>query len=282
MESALRIREQWEMAAPGWAKWENIITDWTAPATEAMFSLSEIKYGSRVLDLACGAGGQTFEALNRVGEKGYVVAADISETMLHHIREKAGSMNLRNISLVNSPAEDIDVEPGSFDAVICRLGLMLFVSPERVLSSVNRALKPGGRFAAVVFTEPASNYFMAKPMQILLRHAKKDPPRPGEPGIFAMGNPGKMKDLFTNNGFTDYHEKILGLTLKLPSLEAAFNMMQDAFGAYRAVISDSPESVRRAAWNEVREMINEFNINDRFEAPAKVIVAVGTKPDLLS
>ena len=98
---------------------------------------------------------------------------------------------------------------------------MLFASPVKVLSSVNRGLKPGGKFAAVVFTEPASNYFMARPMQILLKHAKKEPPGTGEPGIFSMGKPGKMKEIFTNNGFTDYNEKVLGLSLMLPSVDTA-------------------------------------------------------------
>jgi SAM-dependent methyltransferase len=276
METATQIREQWEKAAPGWAKWEEAITNWTAPATEAMFSLAGIKPGSRVLDLACGAGGQTIEALKRVGDTGHVVASDISETMLQHVQTKAGSV--KNISLLNSSAEDLKVEPESFDAVICRLGLMLFVSPIKVLSSVNRALKPGGKFAAVVFTGPESNYFMAKPMQILLRHAQKVAPGPGEPGIFSMGIPGKMKQIFADNGFTDYREDLLGLSLRLPSVDIAINMMQDAFGAYRAVISSSPENVRKAAWDEVRQMIGEFEDNSRFEAAAEVIVAVGTKP----
>ncbi len=280
MQTIVSMREQWEKAAPGWAKWEDAITDWISPATKEMFSLAGIGRSSRVLDLACGAGGQTFEALHRVGDKGFVVAADISETMLQYVRRKAGSMHLNNISLVNSPAEDINVEPGSFDAVICRLGLMLFVSPERVLSSVNHALKPGGRFAAVVFTGPASNYFIARPMEILLKHAKKDPPGAGEPGIFAMGKSGKLKEIITENGFTDYREKVLNISLKLPSVDAAFNMMQDAFGAYREVISSSPESVRHAAWNEVRQMISEFEVNGRFEASAEVMVAVGTKQSL--
>jgi ubiquinone/menaquinone biosynthesis C-methylase UbiE len=282
METVSSTREQWEMAAPGWAKWEDIITDWTAPATNAMFSLAGIKPGSRILDLACGAGGQTIEALHRVGNSGYVLASDISETMLSHVRRKAGSLNYKNIGVLNSPAEELNVEPGSFDAAICRLGLMLFASPQKVLSSVMRALKPGGKFAAVVFTGPSSNYFMAKPMRILLRYAQKEPPKPGEPGIFAMSMPGKMKELFADNGFTDYSEQVVNLSLRLPTADTAFNMMQDAFGAYRAVISSSPESVRIAAWNEVRRMIDEFGVNGRFEAPAEVMVAVGVKPGLPS
>jgi hypothetical protein len=55
-------------------------------------------------------------------------------------------------------------------------------------------------------------------------------------------------------------------------------MMQGAFGAYRAVISDRPEAVRVAAWAEVAETLRTFETATGFLAPAEVLVAAGVKP----
>lgn len=55
-------------------------------------------------------------------------------------------------------------------------------------------------------------------------------------------------------------------------------MMQEGFGAYRAVVSDSPESIRAAAWAEVAETLRSFETPTGLVAPAEVLVAAGVKP----
>jgi hypothetical protein len=55
-------------------------------------------------------------------------------------------------------------------------------------------------------------------------------------------------------------------------------MMTEAFGAYRAVISDSPRAVQEAAWAEVAETLKTFETPAGFVGPAEVLVAAGVKP----
>ena len=271
------IRTQWEGAAPGWARWEATVATWVAPATETMLTMAGVDVGARVLDLASGAGSQTFLAARRVGAQGHVVASDIADTMLHHVRENASAAGLANVTTLAGAAEDLDVATESFDAVICRLGLMLFVDPAKALVAMWRALRPGGKVAVVVFTTPAANAFMAHPMQILLRHAGKMPPAPGQPGIFSLGVPGVIERLFADSGFVGVEQRTLVLLLRMPSATQALAMMQEAFGAYRAVVSDRPEAVRVAAWAEVAETLKTFETPTGFIAPAEVLVAAGVK-----
>lgn len=274
------IRQQWEGAAPGWARWEATVAAWMEPATEAMLALADVDTGARVLDLACGAGSQTLDVARRVGVRGSVVASDISKTMLDHVRENALAAGLTNVTTLAGAAEDLDVAAESFDAVICRLGLMLFVEPGRALVAAARALRPEGRVAVVVFTTPAMNPFMAQPMQILLRHARKTPPAPGQPGIFALGNPGVLENLLAGSGFVGIEQRTLEVPLRVPSGAEALTMMQEAFGAYRAVVQDNPESVQAAAWAEVAETLSTFETPTGFVGRAEVLVAAGTKPTL--
>ena len=272
------VREQWERAAPGWAHWEATVAIWMEPASEAMLAMAGVDAGARVLDLASGAGSQTLRAARRVGAQGLVVASDIAETMLQHVQENARAAGLTNVTTLAGAAEDLDVVAESFDAVICRLGLMLFRDPAKALRVARRALRPRGRVGVVVFTMPATNPFMARPMQILLRHAGKPPPAPGQPGIFALGAPGALERLFADNGFVDIERRTVDLTLRMPSTAQALAMMQEAFGAYRGVVSDCPEAVRVAAWAEVAEALRTFEGARGFVAPAEVLVAAGVKP----
>jgi ubiquinone/menaquinone biosynthesis C-methylase UbiE len=272
------IRQQWEGAATGWAHWEATIAAWMEPATEAMLDMAGIDAGARVLDLASGAGSQTLRAAHRVGEHGHVVANDIAETMLHRVHENAHAARLMNVSTLAGAAEDLDLAAESFDAVICRLGLMLFAAPAHALAAARRALKPGGKFAGVVFTTPAANPFMAKPLQILLRHAGKVAPAPGQPGIFALGAPGIMESLLAESSFVDVEQRTFAVPLRMPSAAQTLVMMQDAFGAYRAVVSDRPEFVRAAAWAEVAETLKSFETPTGFVGPAEVLLAAGVKP----
>jgi SAM-dependent methyltransferase len=272
------IRTQWEGAAPGWARWEATIATWMEPATVAMLAMAGVDAGARVLDLASGAGSQTLRAAQRVGAQGHVVASDIADTMLHHVQKNARAAGLTNVTTLAGAAEALDVAAESFDAVICRLGLMLFRDPAKALRAVRRTLRPGGKVAVVVFTTPAANPFMAKPMQILLRHAGKTPPALGQPGIFALGAPGVLERLFADSGFVDVEQRPVALALRMPSAAQALAMMQESFGAYRAVVSDCPEAVRVTAWAEVAETLRPFETATGFIAPAEVLVAAGGKP----
>src|SRR5689334_7380221 len=52
-------RAQWETAAEAWDRWGPLVGRWLGAATEAMLDMSRVGPGSRVLDVAAGAGEQT-------------------------------------------------------------------------------------------------------------------------------------------------------------------------------------------------------------------------------
>ena len=273
------IRNQWESAAPGWAKWEGSIDKWAEPATQAMLELAGVAPGARVLDIASGAGSQTLTAARKVGSNGHVVASDISETMLQHVRENSRAAGLANITTLHAAADDLEVRPESFDAVICRLGLMLFPDPRRALMTIKRALRPGGKVAVVVFTTPAANPSRARAMQILLRHAGKTPPAQGQPGLYALGGAGIMERLYSECGFVDVLIRVIKIPIVMRSAADALQMMQESAGAFRAVVSDCSDEVRKAAWAEVSDMLKTFETDGNFVAPSELLVAGATKPN---
>jgi ubiquinone/menaquinone biosynthesis C-methylase UbiE len=271
------LRKTWESAAPGWARWEDVFAEGLAEVTATMLDMAGVDAGMRVLDLACGAGSQTLRAAARVGPRGHVVASDISATMLAHVREAAGRRGLGNIETLECAAEDLPSAAGMFDAAICRLGLMLFPAPKQALQAVQSVLKPKARFAALVFTTPAANPFMAKPMQILLRHAAKAPPAAGKPGIFALSGPGVVEALLADSGLVEVETRVVRAPLRLASAAEALSMMQQAFGAYRAVVADLSPDARAAAWSAVGECLQQFETHEGFRTEFEFVIGAGMK-----
>ena len=106
---------------------------WAGRATATLWSrnggdarLAGIQAGSRVLDVAAGTGESTLIAAARVGPKGYVLAADVSASMLNVAAEAARKAGLTNVETRVMNAENLELDTDLFDAVICRIALMLF------------------------------------------------------------------------------------------------------------------------------------------------------------
>ena len=270
------LRKTWETAAPGWAKWEHEFAAGLSAATDTLIEMAGIRPGMRVLDLACGAGSQTIQAAARVGSNGSIVACDISATMLDHVRQNASAARLQNIETLECAAEDLDDTLPQFDAAISRLGLMLFPSPSSALRATHRVLKSSARFAALVFTTPDKNPFMGQTMAILLRCAGKSPPKPGQPGVFALGGNGILQQLMQDSGLTYVQTKHVTALLNLPNASHALEMMQEAFGAYRAVVADLSDAEKSKAWNEVYECLKQFEGVGGFRAEFEFIIGAGS------
>ncbi len=273
------LRNTWEMAAPGWAKWEHAFATGFSDATDTLVDMAAIEPGMSVLDIACGAGSQSIQVAKRVGPEGHVVASDISATMLDHVRENALRAGVENIETLTAAADELDASLGPFDAAICRMGLMLFPSPLGALRALRPLLGPGARFAALVFSTPAKSPFLAQPMAILLRHAGKSPPSPGSPGIFALGGDGVLENLLMEGGFTEIKTTKVQANIVLPSAAEALHLMQEAAGAYRAVVADLDEQARARAWDEVYDCLKQFHTGSRFEAQLEAIVGSGVNPN---
>src|SRR5574341_153559 len=158
-------REQWETAAAAWHRWSPLLSAWLGPATEIMLDMVGITAGSRVLDVAAGAGEQTRAVAQRIGPHGYVLATDLSPTILTFAAAMAQQAGYRNVETRELDGESLTVlEPESFDAVISRLGLIYFPDQSKALRGMQHVLKPGGKVAAMVYSTAEHNGFFSVPV----------------------------------------------------------------------------------------------------------------------
>ena len=269
----------WDSAAEGWAKWEFALMDAMTEATEQMLDAANVGSGMHVLDLACGAGSQTIQAARRVGGSGRVTANDIASKMLGFVASSAAAAGLKNIDTLHGPAEDLAQSGLKVDAATCRLGLMLFQSPKSALTAVRTVLAEEARCAVLVFASPSENLLFSRTMKMALSHAGKSPPPPGSPGLFALSEPDRLADLFKEAGYSDVRVEPVTARLSVASVDDALTMMQEAFGAYRAVLADLDENDQEAAWSSIKECLEQFSEQGSVNAEMTLLLASGANPN---
>lgn len=271
-------REQWQEAAERWYGWGPVLEEWLGAATETMLDMAGVGPGSRVLDVAAGAGGQTLAAARRVGSDGYVLATDISSNILEYAAESAREAGLDNVETRVLDGESLEeLEEGSFDAVISRIGLIYFPDQRKALSGMRRALKPGGKVAAIVYSTAENNGFFSVPVSIIRRRAQLPPPLPGQPGPFSLGNPGVLEEAYERAGLRDARTRIIPAPLRMASAAECVRFERESFGALHQMLSGLDETQREAAWAEIERELGKFEGPDGFEGPCELVVGSGVK-----
>jgi ubiquinone/menaquinone biosynthesis C-methylase UbiE len=269
-------REQWQEAAERWHGWGPTLEEWLGEATEAMLDMADVGPGTRVLDVAAGAGGQTLAAARRVGPDGYVLATDISPNILEFAAEAAREAGLSNVETRVLDGERLEeLQEGSFDAVISRVGLIYFPHRQKALSGMRRTLRPGGKLAAVVYSTPEKNKFFSVPVSIIRRRAQLPPPLPGQPGPFSLGNPGVLEEAYERAGFREAHTRVIPAPLRMASAAECVRFERESFGALHQMLSGLDDVGKEAAWTEIEEELRTFEGPDGFSGPCEMVVGSG-------
>lgn len=271
-------RAQWENAAEAWDRWAPLLARWLGPATEAMLDMAAVGPGARVLDVAAGAGEQTLAAARRAGAEGRVLATDISPSILRYALGAARRAGLANVETLELDGERHDTLPeASFDAAISRVGLIYFPDQQRALAGIRRALKTGGRFAAVVYSTAEKNPFFSLPVGIIRRRAQLPPPLPGQPGPFSLGGEGVLAKALEQAGFRDVEVRRVESPVRLPSAAECVRFERESFGALHQMMAAMSESERAETWKEIEAALGKFETKDGFVGPCEMLVGAGTK-----
>jgi ubiquinone/menaquinone biosynthesis C-methylase UbiE len=272
-------RGQWDRHAEGWSNNSDRIRAWLRPSTEAMLAMAEIRPGARVLDVAAGAGDQTVDIAERVGPTGSVLATDLSPAILAYATARARRAGCFNVEIEASDGESLKAADATFDAVICRLGLMLFPDPAKGLREMFRTLKPGGRASTMVFSTPETNPCARILMGTAFKHAGLPPADPFQPGgLLSLGKPGLIDTLFHQAGFTRVATTRIEAPFRLPSVIDYLGFVRSSASPIGQILSGVGDDARQAAWREIEEKLSAFATPDGWEGPNELLLTVGQRP----
>jgi SAM-dependent methyltransferase len=271
-------RAQWDRSAQGWNDHSAEIRAWLRPATDTMLDLAGINPGASVLDVAAGAGDQTLDIAQRVGPNGRVLATDLSKAILVLAQKNAQLSGLQNIQTLVADGEDLPVEPASFDAAVCRLGLMFFPDPLQGLRSMHRALRPGGGICTLVFSRPERNPCIGMLMSTALKHAgqpARDPFQPG--GLLSLGKPGLVDELFRSAGFQKISTTALDAPFRLPTVRNYLDFVRASASPIQQILSQLTAQAADAAWAEMEVRLGAFATTDGWVGPNELLLTTAQR-----
>lgn len=278
-EATSALSEVWPSERVGhWQQGSEQRKQVMAAATQSMFDAAGLKPGDRVLDLAAGAGEQSRLAAQRVGPGGSVLITDLSPEMLAMAEQVALQEGLTNISTRVMNAEQLDLEDESFDAVICRYGLMVMPHLQQVLSEIRRVLKPGGKFAALVWSRPEKNPLFRLFAAASARQTNDAAPRPPDaaprpPTLFSLASPEVFERELTNAGFREVMVRAVAFQFHPSSLDA----FQKASEKEIAPITQADRQQQQQVEEAKQTLRRQFEGPQGLVLPGEALLGAGTK-----
>ena len=244
---------------------------WSQLFVPALLAAAEVTSGSRVLDVATGPGEAALGALSVVGRSGCVVGVDLSLSML-----EAAHTRLANDSFqpVATDGQALAFQSGSFDAVLCQLGLMFFPDAAQGLAEFRRVLHPGQCAAVCVISTPDRVPMWGVLAETLSRYLPEQ--RDALHLSFALADATQLAGLFTAAGFHDVHVQRETREGIIESFDDYWSPIEAGTTgqmpqAYRAL----PESSRWAVREEVYARLTPFASNGRLVMRAEMLIGAG-------
>ncbi len=231
-----------------------------APFGARLLETAAVAPDGRVLDVGCGTGATTCDAA-RTAARGHAHGVDISRSMVEAARERARREGLTNVDFDVADAQTHAFDP-DFDVAISRFGVMFFDDPIGAFANLRAALKPGaGRFVFVCWQPVLENEWMVVPIAAVAQHVPlPQPPAPGTPGPFSLGERDRIMTVLKGAGFRDAAIE----PIDQPVLLAGGGTVDDAVtfvrrtGMARLMLSDAPDDVVARALDAIRDALGPY------------------------
>ncbi len=251
-------RQGWDSAAPGWKQWASTIEAGAHGVNERLLDMARLEAGQKVLDIATGYGEPLVSALERIGPAGSAVATDLSPEMLALTRDRVAALGFTNVAFHETSGETLNIPETGFDAALCRWGLMLMADPDACLQRVHALLKPGGRVAMAVFSEPQHSPWLAIAGMTVRREVGVGPPSPGEPNIFRLADAVDLQRRFRMAGFSEIALEQVRGTCVYDSPEVYTRFMRDVARDIVRLLEGQTSERQEAVWGSVAEAVRPY------------------------
>jgi SAM-dependent methyltransferase len=268
-------RNDWNARAAEWAAREKWTHEAMAPLTAPLISLA--KPGMRVLDVGTGSGQPALTVAPLVEPGGSVLGVDLSAEMLGYARKNAEEQGVTNVEFRELDGEDIAFPRGSFDLALARCSLMFMAEPLRSLRGIRESLVSGGRLGCLVWTALERNPWVALPERMAAERFNLPRPKPGEPGMFALGGEGKLAGILAGAGFQDVETREVATEFAFEDAERFWELRgRYTLGRLKA---PAPEEAVSRFHDDLMQALEPFRRADgAIRSPAVALFASGVAP----
>jgi len=274
------LLQEWRETAKYWTRHRSTIRQMFSPLTKALVEDAAIVQGQSVLDLAGGAGEPSLTIAKLVGPKGSVTCTDGVAEMVDAARVEAINRGLTNAQFHQCVADSLPFPDDSFDAAVCRLGVMFFPHPEIALREMLRVTKPGGRLALAVWHKSEINPFCYLVTDVVSRHVPTPPADPDAPGAFRFAELGKLAGILRDAGAADVRERVLEFDMAAPiSPEEFWKLRSEISETLRSKLAKLSDEERSEIAIEAHQAVRPFFPNNEMCFPTQMLIVSGKKPE---
>ena len=271
-----RLRRMWAEVADRWGEHAEYVDQRSARLTDSMLERALLRPGDRVLELACGPGGAGLAAAALVAPGGEVVLSDVAAEMTAIAAARAVALGLSNVTTRVLDLEQIEQPDTSYDAMLCREGLMIVPDPARAAREIHRVLRPGGRVALAVWGERERNPWLSVMFDAISAQLGCPVPPTGIPGPFSLDNAHRLAALLTEAGLSDVHVTETSVPLHARSFEEWWTARCALAGPLTKILQALPDEAAQAIRARAHEATAPYATADGLEFPGLALIASAT------
>jgi len=270
------VLREWKESAAFWRVHYPTIRTMFAPVTRALMEDAKIIEGDVVLDVAGGSGEPSLTIAELIRPRGLVTCTDAVAEMVAAAKAEAERRGLLNIEFRQCLAESLPFEKHTFDATVCRLGVMFFPDVPAALREMVRVTKSEGTIAFVVWGRSEANPFGYIVTNILAQYTETPPALPDAPGAFRFAEPGKLASALAEAGVVQVRERRLNFRIEAPlSPEQFWETRSQTSGTLREKLANLPPEQAQKIRSDVLEAVQEFFPNGQMSFPAQMLIVSG-------
>lgn len=265
-----------EFEQAGWedptlvTKYHEHLSGVTTQSAGALLDAAGVRKGSRVLDVATGAGYVAGAAAQRGAD---AIGIDFSAAQVELARQTYPLVRFEQ-----ADAEALPFEPGIFDAVVNGFGMCHLPNPDLALCEAFRVLKPGGRVAFAVWDVPERAIGFGAVYVAVRAHGSMDVGLPVGPNFFLFSNPEHSIKALRDAGFASPSCHQVPQVWRLSDPDQLFEAVTEGSVRAAATIRSQTLTVRDAIRAALRETVKAYKRKDHFELPMPAVIATAAKP----
>jgi SAM-dependent methyltransferase len=239
-----------------WIGAQRLLDTMFQPFEDRLLASVQAAGARRVLDVGCGTGSTTLAIARQLGASGQGTGIDISESMIAAARRRARAEGSA-ARFIGGDAQTTGFEPGSFDMIVSRFGIMFFDDPVAAFANLRCSASAGSELCLTAWRGPEHNAFMTTAERAAAPWLPSLPVRqPDAPGQFAFADRHRVAGILRQSGWTDIDIQPLDEECRFP--ESALIQYFTRLGAVGLALNEVGSALRARIIDRVREAFDPY------------------------
>jgi len=249
------------------AQYHARLSEVTRQSVDALLKAAGVRPGSRVLDIATGAG-YVAGAAAALGAE--AIGVDFSASQIELARR-----HYPHVAFQVGDVDNLPFENDTFDCVVSAFGMPHFPEPASALAQMHRTLKRNGKVAFTVWDTPQRAVGFGAVYDAIRAHGSLDVGLSAGPNFFLFSDPDQCKRALSDAGFKDPVVTSVPQFWSLALADDAFDTIMQGTVRASATLRAQTPAARDAIRQALRSVVEQY----RCLVPMPAILASARKPD---